>query len=98
MRAVVPGTEVTSESNSTDPRSYRVSFEKIRRRLGFDCRVTLRAGIEEIVAACRSGEVVDYRNPIYNNHSFLKERSGPGWDDENDVPSENSHRFLTASA
>jgi len=96
--AVVPGTKAATESNSSDPRSYQVNFDKIHRRLGFECQVDLRSGIQEIVDACRSGAVANFRDPVYNNHNFLKERPNFGWEDENDVPIEHSQRFLVANA
>ena len=50
-----------------DPRDYKVSFEKIRARLGFEPQMRVPDGIEEIVAALeeqRFGDPFDgrYRN------------------------------------
>ena len=59
--------EVVRES-TPDVRDYRVSFEKIRTRLGFRSRVTLLDGMREIAAALEQGEVEDYLDAAYHNH------------------------------
>jgi len=68
---VVPGTDVEILRGSRDTRSYRVSFDKIRDRLGFECRVSLEEGIAEMARALRSGEIEDYRDPRYSNIDML---------------------------
>lgn len=97
IREVVPGTQVVTTTDSSDPRSYRVSFEKIE-RLGFKSQVLLRDGITEIVTACRNGAIREYRDTVYNNHRFLQEQLQPGWQEENDIPVSYSERFLKARA
>jgi len=42
-----------------DPRDYRVSFDKIQRRLGFAARYRVADGIREIAAAIRDGVIRD---------------------------------------
>ncbi len=64
---VFPGVSVVHQSNS-DRRNYRVSFDKIRDVLGFECRTSLLQGIEEVSRALRRGAVPDYTDPIYHNH------------------------------
>ncbi|MEV0623173.1 SDR family oxidoreductase [Nonomuraea sp. NPDC050404] len=57
----VPGSElvVTGETGA-DPRSYRVSFERIRAALpGFQARWTVKAGAVELAAAYRSHGLTD---------------------------------------
>ena len=52
VRAGVPGSDVTFGTGGKDSRSYRVSFEKIRRHVpGFVPQWTVAAGIEELRAA-----------------------------------------------
>lgn len=65
-----PDLKVVYESNG-DARNYRVSFEKIRRMLGFECRTSLPVGIGEIRGALAQGRVLDYRLPIYHNDKQL---------------------------
>ena len=61
------GAEVVRES-TPDARDYRVSFAKIRSRLGFRSQITLLDGMREISDALESGAVRDYLAPAYHNH------------------------------
>ncbi len=67
VRKHVPDVLVRHEQNS-DARSYRASFEKIRRVLGVECPITLDSGISEILAALKQGAVADPLSPLYHNH------------------------------
>jgi nucleoside-diphosphate-sugar epimerase len=51
--------------------SRRVSFEKIRRSLGFRCHIALGAGIQGVRQALRRGLIADYRDSAYSNHMTL---------------------------
>ena len=51
-----------------DMRSIHVSFEKIRRQLGFKTRVTLAEGIHELVAVLQQGIISDPDNIRFRNH------------------------------
>jgi len=69
----VGGVEVVHQQDATDPRDYRVSFEKIRRVLAFEPQVTVAAGIREVAAAVRSDPALrKYQNPVYHNVQALK--------------------------
>lgn len=59
--------EVVRES-TPDVRDYRVSFSKIRGKLGFRTTVTLLDGMREITDALERGAVEDYLAPVYHNH------------------------------
>jgi len=59
--------EITVNENPEDRRSYAVSFEKIRLKLGFEATTLMEEGIAEIVAHLRAGEYRDYRDPTYSN-------------------------------
>jgi nucleoside-diphosphate-sugar epimerase len=50
-----------------DPRDYKVSFEKVRERLGFEPERRVRDGIEEIVAGLGEGRFGDPFDPGYSN-------------------------------
>jgi len=52
---------------SPDPRSYRVSFEKIRRVLGFSPGRQVADGVAEIARLLREGRVADHREDRYYN-------------------------------
>ena len=78
-----PGTRVDHIENS-DRRNYRVSFEKIRSRLGFRCSLDLNVGIQQIVTAFERGEITDYTDIQYNNQKFLMISGSPTNKDELD--------------
>jgi nucleoside-diphosphate-sugar epimerase len=67
-----PGTRVAKVRNQDDPRNYRVSFEKIRRALGYQAAVSLEEGIQEMVDAVRAGKVRDWRDPLHSNVKHLQ--------------------------
>jgi nucleoside-diphosphate-sugar epimerase len=59
--------EITVNEDPEDRRSYAVSFEKIRLKLGFEAGTLMEEGIAEIVANFRAGKYRDYRDPTYSN-------------------------------
>lgn len=61
----VPCTVITAVDNRADRRSYRVSFDKIRRRLEFACAETLEGGMREVAAAIRTGGVLELAASIF---------------------------------
>jgi nucleoside-diphosphate-sugar epimerase len=63
---VIHGTEIEVVEDRHDPANYRVSFEKIKRVLGFRPRHTLREAIREIHRAVSSGSV-SYAADRYSN-------------------------------
>ncbi len=70
----VPDAEIMSDDTFVDRRNYRVSFAKIRSRLGFEPAWTIERGIAQVVALVRSNEVGHYSLPTYSNVLYLKER------------------------
>lgn len=81
--AEFPTTRVEYVENS-DLRNYRVSFEKIRNQIGFECQWTLEDGIREIKRAFDSKLIGDYRDARYSNLQFLKLCGTPTCKDELD--------------
>ena len=59
--------EIEHVDKAEDPRDYRVSFEKIKRELGFHITRTVEDGILEIISAIRDGIIADCDNPRYRN-------------------------------
>ena len=51
----VPEGKVKYQEHGSDPRNYRVSFEKIREQLGFSIQYSVRRGMEELLGALREG-------------------------------------------
>jgi nucleoside-diphosphate-sugar epimerase len=55
-----------------DARNYKVSFEKIRERLGFNTRHTVGDSIERLIAGIRAGLFADVdRNALYHRNFEL---------------------------
>lgn len=67
MSERIPDADVQRVHKTEDPRDYRVSFERIRERLGFTITRRVRDGIEEIAAALETGLVEDPADPAYYN-------------------------------
>jgi nucleoside-diphosphate-sugar epimerase len=63
----LPATTVTHVAQAEDPRDYRVSFEKIRSRLGFSVTSSVGNGIDEVLALLRSGAVEDPYADAFRN-------------------------------
>jgi nucleoside-diphosphate-sugar epimerase len=51
----IPGSEVRRIKKAEDPRDYRVSFDRIHKSLSFACENRVPDGMDEIIAAIRSG-------------------------------------------
>lgn len=50
-----------------DPRDYKVSFDKIRERLGFETLMTVPDGIAEVIAALSAGDLPEPFDVRYRN-------------------------------
>jgi len=71
---IVGGVHVTHQANVPDPRDYRVSFEKIRRTLGFEPEYTVAAGIKEVAAAVSAEPGLRaYQSAAYHNVQALQQ-------------------------
>lgn len=60
-------TQIQHVDKQDDPRSYRVSFEKIAATLGFRVTRTVADGIREVIEALSTGVITDYDQPCYRN-------------------------------
>jgi nucleoside-diphosphate-sugar epimerase len=74
IHSQAPDAEITTDDTFVDKRNYRVSFAKIRARLGFEPAWTIERGIAQVVALVRSNQVGHYSLPTYSNVLYLKER------------------------
>jgi nucleoside-diphosphate-sugar epimerase len=63
----VPGVRVKIAPEATDPRTYRVAFDRIERLWGFRASRRVRDGIEEIANAIRAGALPDPDHRRYVN-------------------------------
>ncbi|HWI08770.1 MAG TPA: NAD(P)-dependent oxidoreductase [Solirubrobacteraceae bacterium] len=59
--------DVSFVRRDEDPRDYKVAFEKVHATLGFEPRLTVPAGIREIVAALAEHRFGDPFDPAYSN-------------------------------
>lgn len=55
----IPNGKVSYTKNSPDPRNYRVSFEKVKKTLGFEPNYSVKDGIYELVKAFGDGQFSD---------------------------------------
>lgn len=51
----VPDANVSFSENGSDPRNYRVTFEKVKNVLGFEPKYTVKDGVDELVNALEIG-------------------------------------------
>ena len=68
VKSIFPDTEIEIIEKEEDKRDYKVSFEKIRDRLNFNPKITVKEGILEIKKAIESGVIKDVKNKVYYNH------------------------------
>ena len=70
-RSAAPA-KVTFEEGGRDPRNYRVSFEKIRERLGYEPDFRVPISVAAVAEAVQAGAFVDYaeRLGFYTNHAI----------------------------
>jgi nucleoside-diphosphate-sugar epimerase len=54
-----------------DMRDIKVSFEKIRRELGYDAQLTVDDGVRELVHALRTGLIRNPQDEKYRNAQFI---------------------------
>jgi nucleoside-diphosphate-sugar epimerase len=70
---LVPTATVVNKESDTDRRNYRVKFSKIRQVLHFAPQWNVAQGVQQVIAAIRSGQVTDYHDAQYSNVKFLSE-------------------------
>jgi nucleoside-diphosphate-sugar epimerase len=63
----VPDASISFVHRDEDPRDYRVSFEKVKTRLGFEPEWSVADGIDEVIRLLRSGLLADPWAPVYAN-------------------------------
>jgi nucleoside-diphosphate-sugar epimerase len=74
VAGIVGDVSVEYHSDVPDPRNYRVSFEKIRRTLGFEPEYTVARGIREVAAAVRGTPALQhYQSPVFHNVQAFKQ-------------------------
>ena len=71
IQETFPGTSIEQVENS-DLRNYRVNFDKIRNRMGFEARYSIRQGVEELRGAFDERLIHDYKDLRYHNQRYLE--------------------------
>lgn len=75
VEKIVPNSKITyAKDVSKDNRSYKVSFEKIKQRLGYKTKWTLENGIKEIYKILKSKNFSedDFRDKKYHRVTYIK--------------------------
>jgi nucleoside-diphosphate-sugar epimerase len=72
VKVFAPRAKVSYVSGGVDARNYRVSFKKIRERLSFQPHFSVRAGVQEIIAALKQRifSDVDADRKRYGNYEI----------------------------
>ncbi|MGW7089080.1 NAD-dependent epimerase/dehydratase family protein [Streptomyces sp. NPDC054871] len=68
IAAEVPGAELVTLDSATDVRDYRVSFDRIEKRIGFRADLRVVDGIREMRDSLTAGEFADYAHERYSDH------------------------------
>jgi nucleoside-diphosphate-sugar epimerase len=71
IHRLVQPSELINMGSDTDRRNYKVNFSEIRNTLGFEPNWTVEQGIQQVIAAFKSGKIKDYRDAKYSNVKFL---------------------------
>ncbi len=72
-KEVFPSVEIIKKTGLTDPRNYRVGFDKIKDVLGFETKMDIKKGMLEIKEAFERNEYGDLDNPRYSNFQRMQE-------------------------
>lgn len=76
VKEVIENTEFNLDGNKEDNRSYRVSFEKIQKQIGFSVTRSITDGIKEIEFLLKTGIIPDYSLQSYSNLEIAKQLDG----------------------
>ena len=68
-----PDVKVNERINDSDPRSYHVSFDRIRQTLGYRCQTTVAEGIEQLRRMIIETNIKDYTDPQFSNVKVMRE-------------------------
>ena len=63
----VPNANVSYSENGSDPRNYRVTFDKVKNILGFEPKYTVKDGVDELVDALEIGL---YKDSVTNKNRY----------------------------
>jgi nucleoside-diphosphate-sugar epimerase len=85
FKGLRPGLKVVHvPSPDLDARNYRASSERLR-KLGFESKIDVRTGAENIMEAIVSGQIPDPESVFYRNAKWLKELTQAGGEDHRQI-------------
>jgi nucleoside-diphosphate-sugar epimerase len=64
--------EIVNGATGTDRRNYNVSFEKIKRTLGFTAKYMIEDGVKEMLTEFKKGTYADYKSKQFSNLEVTK--------------------------
>lgn len=67
IQKVIPDSKITYGANGSDPRNYKVSFNKVKSILGFEPEYNIETGIKELTEALNNGL---YKDSLSNINSY----------------------------
>lgn len=67
IKKQIPASKIRYVEKDEDPRDYRVSFEKIKNRLGFDITIKVEQGIKQIIKIIKEGIITFPDDKRYRN-------------------------------
>ena len=76
IQKIVPNSKVLNMGEDTDVRNYKVSFQKIRKKIEYLPYWNVEKGIKQVFEAFKEGKVSDYHDARYSNVKFLSEEGG----------------------
>jgi nucleoside-diphosphate-sugar epimerase len=71
IRKVVPDVRLDIRNELADKRSYRVSFSKVEKLLGFKAKIGVADGIREMAEFLKAEPDINYLDDIYYNVKYL---------------------------
>ena len=72
IQTFIPSTEIEIIASKKDPRNYKVSFEKIKRKLKFLTKNSVSDSIQQMISEVNSGRL-DPRDTEFSNMAKLTE-------------------------
>ena len=68
----IPDSKVNYQEHGSDPRNYRVSFEKVKSVLGFEPKYTIQDGIKELIEAINNHifDHIDQNRNFFGNYEI----------------------------
>ena len=74
VSAKFPEAEYNTVDEDVDKRNYKVSFNKIVTKLGFEKKYDIEMGLDEMIEKINEDDsLLDYEDKIYSNFSQLKD-------------------------